>query len=257
MINALTAIVPDKACTFSERQDFWRTKLFEREFPDWLIDFVLGMDMNWSVIIRELFNGTVKIRASFKVGNAVCRTMLPRLTVMAFEESKSQTHREAIRLSLQLDGYDVSHEQIRPIDGPVSVEAEKSRLQAYLKDSKLGRQEIISKHLTDATDLFSQSKCHPAIGEARSALQAIIEETVVLAEAKFGKRSGGGTKSKIEFLEREKVFSADDHQAFLSAWGFLSSGNHPGLSSEEHGRIGTILCLEFSQILLIKCRALL
>jgi hypothetical protein len=116
---------------------------------------------------------------------------------------------------------------------------------------------VISKHLADAANLFSQGKYHPAIGEARSALQAIIEETVVLVEAKVGRRSGGGTKNQIEFLERETFLSTDDQVAFISAWAFLSSGNHPGLSSEDQGRIGTILCLEFSQILLIKCKALL
>jgi hypothetical protein len=264
VITALTAMAPHEAYTFSEVQDFWRTKLFENGFPDWLIDFALGRHMNWGVIIRELFNGTVKIRQRMtfgyvdnEVGYAVCHTMLPRLTVMAFDESKNQSIRNALRLSLQLDGFEVSQEKLRPIDGPVSAEDEKSRLLAFLRASKLGRQDVISEHMKSAEDLFSRSQYHPAIGEARSALQAIIEETVILAEAKFGRRSGSGTKNQIDFLARENIFSPDDQQAFLSAWAFLSSGNHPGLSSEEQGRIGTILCLEFSQILLIKCKALL
>jgi hypothetical protein len=67
-----------------------------------------------------------------------------------------------------------------------------------------------------------------------------------LKEGKVGRKSGGGFKNQIEFLEQENILSADDVQAFLAAWGFLCSGNHPGLSSEEQGRIGTILCLEFS-----------
>jgi len=176
---------------------------------------------------------------------------------MAFEESPTREDREGIRLSLQLDGFDVSKKQLRPIDGPVSAQEEKSRLLAFLRASKLSRQDVILKHLTGAEDLFGQGKYHPAIGEARSALQAIIEETVVLVEAKARRRSGGGTKNQVEFLERESILSADEGSAFLSAWGFLSSGNHPGMSSEEEGRIGTILCLEFSQILLVKCKSLL
>ena len=183
--------------------------------------------------------------------------MLPKLTVMAFEESTNQSIQDAIRLSLQLDGIEISNEQLRPIDGPVSIEEEKSRLLAVLKTSNLGRKEVISKHIKDAEDLFGQGKYHPAIGEARSGLQAIIGETVTLVEAKVGRNSGGGTKNQVEFLEREKFLSADDQLALLSAWGFLCSGNHPGLSSEEQGRIGTILSLEFSHILLIKCKALL
>lgn len=80
---------------------------------------------------------------------------------------------------------------------------------------------------------------------------------MVLLESRIPRRSGSGTKNKVDFLGKENILSTDEQAAFLSAWGFLSSGNHPGMSSEEEGRIGTILCLEFIQILLIKCRSLL
>jgi len=115
----------------------------------------------------------------------------------------------------------------------------------------------VYRHIRDAEDLFSDGKHHAAIGEARSALQAVIDEVVVLVESKTGRKSGGGTKNKTRFLEKESILSTDEQAAFLAAWGFLSSGNHPGLSSEEEGRIGTIPCLAFIQILLLKCKTLL
>jgi hypothetical protein len=257
VIKALTAMMPDDADTFPLMRDFWRTKLFERGLPSWLIDFVLAKGMNWSVVIPELFAGTVKTADHVPVSYALCHQMLRHLTVIAFEESKNRATKEAIRLSLQLDGFDVSKDKLRPIDGPVSVEEEKNRLLAYIEASKLGRQDVISKHISDAEDLFGQGKHHPAIGEARSALQAVIEESVILRESKTSGRSGGGTKNKLDFLEKEAILSSDEHAAFLAAWGFLCAGNHPGMSSEEEGRIGTILCLEFIQILLIKCKTLL
>ena len=146
---------------------------------------------------------------------------------------------------------------LKPIDGFTSVEKEKSRLLDQLKSSKLGRQDVIAKHIDEAEDLFGQGRNHPAIGEARSALQAVIEETVILQETKVNKRSGGGVKNQIDFLGQEGTLSTDEQKAFLSAWSFLCAGNHPGMSSEEEGRIGTILCLEFIQILLIKGKTLL
>ncbi len=254
-IPALKAMVPDDVFSFD--RDFWRTKLFEREFPEWLRDFVQDKGLNWSVIIPELFKGNIKTRDHYNMYRTQCHELLPKLTVMAVEETRDESARDAVLRSLQLDGYEVSNGQLRSIDGPVSAEEEKSRLLAFLKASKLGRQDVIAKHIKDTEDLFGQGKYHPAIGEARSALQALIEESVALMEVKAASKSGGGIKNQIEFLEREKFLSADDLQAFLSAWAFLSSGNHPGLSSEEQGRIGTILSLEFSQILLIKGRALL
>ncbi len=257
VIPALNAILPGDADTFPLMRDFWRAKLFEWGFPRWLLDEVLGRSINWSAIIPDLFEGEITTKGHVTVGHALCHQMLRRLTVLAFVESKSQSTKERIRLSLQLDGFDVSNQELKPIDGPVSVEEEKSRLLDNLRASKLGSQKVISTHIADAERLFNEGKHHAAIGEARSALQAVIDETAVLLESKIPRRSGGGTKHKIEFLEREHILSADEQQAFLSAWGFLSSGNHPGLSSEEEGRIGTILCLEFIQILLIKCKTLL
>lgn len=257
VIGALAEMVPPEADTFPLIRDFWSTKLFEWGFPEWLIEFARVRSMNWSVVVRELFAGRGSAVNNVPVGRDLCHQMLRRLTVMAYSESKNKRIREDIRLSLQLDGFDVGEQGLKSIDGPVSIEGEKSLLLDTLRASKLGRQDVISKHIEDAEDHFNQGKHHSAIGEARSALQAVIEETVLFAESKVSRRSGGGVKNQIEFLGREGFLTTDEQQAFLSAWAFLSSGNHPGLSSEEEGRIGSILCLEFIQILLIKCKILL
>jgi hypothetical protein len=257
VIAALTAMLPADADTFPLMRDFWRTKLFEWGFPDWLVHVVLKRSMNWSVIIPDLFFARATTADNIRIEGAMSSQMLRDLTVMAYTETQSRLDRDALRLALQLDGFDVSNKKLTPIDGPVSVEHEKTRLFKYLRVSKLGRQNLITKHIEDAEDHFSNAKHHSAIGEARSALQAVIEEIVVLVEAKTQKRSGSGTKNMIDFLEREKFFSSDEQLAFVAAWAFLSSGNHPGMPSEEEGRIGTILCLELIQILLIKCKNLL
>jgi hypothetical protein len=159
------------------------------------------------------------------------------------------------RLSPQLDGFDIDGSGLQGI-GITSVEQEKGRLISLLRSSKLGRQDLITKHISDAEDLFNQSRHHPAIGEARCALQAVIEETVVVLELKVGKKSGSGTKNKIDFLKNHGLLTSDEQSAYSSE-GFLSSGNHPGLSSEDEGRIGTIIFLEFIQILLLKGQSLL
>ena len=257
IITALTEMLPRDADTFPLMRDFWRTKLFELGFPDWLTDYFISRKMNWSLVIPDLFKGALTIRDGTVVGSVLCNAMLVRLTTTAYDESKDRSAKENIRRSLQLDGYEVGGGEINSIDGPVSVEEEKTRLLKDLKASRLNRRNVIGKHITDAEDLFTSGKHHPAIGEARSALQAVIEDTVDLLEAKSGNRSGGGTKNQIEFMERQRFLSPDEQAAFLSAWGFLSSGNHPGLSSDDEGRIGIILCLEFIQILLAKAKTLI
>jgi hypothetical protein len=39
----------------------------------------------------------------------------------------------------------------------------------------------------------------------------------------------------IDFLMQEEFLSADEQLAYRSAWEFLNSGNHSGLSSEDEG----------------------
>jgi hypothetical protein len=257
VIVALSEMVPREADTFPLMRDFWRTKLFELGFPDWLTDHFISRGMNWSVVIPDLFKASVKTKDGVPVASVLCNAMLLRLTIIAHDESKSRAAQENLRLSLQLDGYEVAGGKVTSIDGPVSVEEEKSRLLRDLKASRLARQDVISNHITDAETLFTEGKHHPAIGEGRSGFQAVIEDVVALLEAKTGNRSGSGIKNQIDFMARQSFLSLDEQSAFLSAWGFLCSGNHPGLSSEDEGRIGIILCLEFIQILLAKCKALL
>lgn len=250
-------MLPPDADTYPLMRDFWRTKLFEWGFPDWLVQMAIKRSLNWSMIIPDLFMGKATTVDGTKIPELLSEQALRRLTAMAFTECKDHTTQEGLRLSLQLDGFDVGEKELRPVGGPVSVEHEKSRLFEYLKASKLSRQDVISKHIEDAEEHFNNSKHHSAIGEARSALQAVIEETVVLVESKVQNRSGSGTKNKIDFLAKQDILSNDEQQAFIAAWAFLSSGNHPGLPSEDEGRIGTILCLELVQVLVIKCKNLL
>ncbi|HWW16890.1 MAG TPA: hypothetical protein VN310_19675 [Candidatus Dormibacteraeota bacterium] len=180
--------------------------------------------------------------------------MLKRLTSLAASESEDLVEKEQLRLSLLLDGFEVSRDEIVSIEGPISVTKEKSRLLTNLGASLFARKKVIAKHLEDAEDLFSEGKMHPAMSEARSAFQAGVEDTVALVESKVRRKAGGGLKNQVQFLAKEKFVSADEEQAFLAAWGFLSAGAHPGLPPDELGRIGLVLGLEFIQILLVKAK---
>jgi len=246
---------PEWADNYYEMGNFWRQKLFEWGFPAWLIQGAKERNFNWTFIVPDLFSGQFSTDAFGTVPRFSTESALRKFTALALSEVQEPRERESLRLALQLDGFEIENNELRPLDGPVSVEQEKSRLLASLRQSKLNRKNVISKHIEDAEDHFNQGKHHSAIGEARSALQAVIEETVKLVETATPNRSGSGTKNLIEFLEREHFLSNDEQQAFTAAWVFLSSGNHPGLPPEEDGRIGTILCLEFIQILLAKCRS--
>jgi hypothetical protein len=228
-------------------------------FPDWLIDEGLHRSFNWTTIIRNVYKGRFMKRTGsfFEIPPIIQDSMLKRLTAMAVHESEDTEEARQLRRSLQLDGFDVSAGNLVPIEGPISITEERSRLLTNLAASSLPRKDVIAKHLKDAEDLFAEGKMHPAMGQARSAFEAGVEDTVSLVEIKTNRKAGTGLKNQIQFLTKEGFIAADEEPAFLSAWGFLSAGAHPGLPPDEAGRVGLILCLEFTQVLIIKAENLL
>jgi hypothetical protein len=259
-MKALREIAAEDVDTDYLRHQFWQQMLFKWGFPPWLIDHAAEKRYDWTRIIRDLHSGKVAqwIKGMLQyVPQVLQESILIKLTAMAMEESDQSVDTEALRLSLLLDGFEMSQGKMLRAEGPVSVTKERSRLITDLEASSFARKRFISKHLEDAEDLFTEGKMHPAMAEARSAFQAGIEDTVSCVQLTVPRRSGGGLKNQIEFLSRESFFSSDEEQAFLAAWGFLCAGAHPGLPPDEVGRIGLILALEFTQVLLIKARTLL
>ena len=60
------------------------------------------------------------------------------------------------------------------------------------------------------------------------------------------------TANRIDYLESVGFLTADEKAAYRSGWGTLSAGSHPGVPEREQARIGLILALELSQLLLLK-----
>ena len=255
----LASLSPEYADTRHEIQEFWEQLLFEWGFPAWLIDHVIDRHFNWTTIIRDLYGDQViagRGNNSQFVPQAIQESMLKRLTAMAMTESDDTVERERLRLSLQLDGFEISERELATVQGPISIAKEKDLVLKNLAASSFARRDLVAKHLKDAQDHFSDGKTHSVMGESRSALQASVEDTVSLLEKKVARKSGSGLKNQIEFLAREKFISDDERQAFLAAWGFLSAGAHPGLPPDEIGRIALIFGLEFTHVLLLKVKNL-
>jgi hypothetical protein len=73
--------------------------------------------------------------------------MLKNLTAMAITESEDTEGVRQLRRSLQLDGFDVSNGKTVPMEGPISVTEEKSRLLTNLAASSFPRKDVIARHL--------------------------------------------------------------------------------------------------------------
>jgi hypothetical protein len=73
--------------------------------------------------------------------------MLNKLTAMALTESDNTADRERLRLSLQLDGFEISEGEFSAIQGPISISQEKDQLLISLAASPFARKDLIVKHL--------------------------------------------------------------------------------------------------------------
>lgn len=221
VMRVLGELVPEDANTYPLRRDFWKQLLFQWGFPNWLIEGAAGLGFDWTTIIRDLFEGRMKEQTgqytTYLIPQILQHSVLNKLTAMAITESEETEETHRLRRSLQLDGFDVSDGKTVPIEGPVSVTEEKSRLLANLAASSFARKDLIAKHLKDAEDLFSEGKMHPAMGQARSAFEAGVEDFVALVEINTNRKAGSGLKNQIQFLSKGGFISADEEQAFLSA----------------------------------------
>lgn len=165
---------------------------------------------------------------------------------------------ERVKNSLQLDGFQVDPNGPRLIalEGPISEAAEEDALNVLLRESGLPNTVTIRRHVADAQSLFVDTKHHPSLNESRNILQALVDEISAMTHQRGEHLIGlpGGTANRIKYLAEVGFFTADENSAFLSAWGALSAGSHPGVPDREEARIGLVLALEFGQLLLWKYR---
>lgn len=126
------------------------------------------------------------------------------------------------------------------LEGRVSHEEEQSRLEALLTQSGLPNIHIAKKHLNDAAEQYVDgTKDHSSLGESRTLLQSLIDLTSEQIQNSGRSVAGlpGGTADRLDYLEKNGLFTSDEKTAFGGAWGFLSAGSHPGLPPREQALI--------------------
>jgi hypothetical protein len=158
--------------------------------------------------------------------------------------------------SLQLEGLqaDARTLELRPLEGTVSAQVEEDGLRSLVRRAGLPNSAVILAHVTDAHDLFEDRRCHPSLNESRNLLQSLIDDINIATNATGGHALGlpGGTANRIHYLSDVGFLTADEQEAFHSAWAVLSAGSHSGVPEQDEAPIGLILALEFGQLLLLK-----
>lgn len=248
------------------RKNFWVELLYEHDFPNCVIERAEEYNFNFQRILRHLHDGQFLFPTGPN-GPAISGEMasseddvvawgngmlgkLAAILVCSLNPSE-------LRASLERDGYgvDCAKVDLIPLEGPVKIQEQDDVFRHLIQSVKFPHHNEILKHLTDATDLFSEvGKEHPGMNEARNFLQLLIDDISEETERVGGHSAGlpGGTKNRLEYLQKTGFFSGDELAAFGSAWGALSAGSHPGVPPRDEARIGLILAIEFGQLLVLK-----
>jgi hypothetical protein len=244
--------------------------LYEHDFPEWFVTVArVHYGFDWEQILVSLRNARFFYPGDFAHENAnvtgkylshedaleLGEVLIEHLAALSVTLGGQLS--EAVVNSLQLDGYQVDRQtlQLVPSEGPVSAQAEEDLVDTLLRLAGVANSATIRQHISDANGLFVQAKYHPSLNESRNILQALIDDISTETDRQGGHEAKlpGGTVNRIRYLSDVGFLTPDEKAAFESAWGALSAGSHPGVPEREEARIGLILALEFSQLLLLKC----
>ncbi len=261
--------VDEKLKGVDRRYKYWSRVLLEHDFPNWFVE-IAGRNyiFNWDFRIRELRSGQffsgewgpfVPERTLSKDEfPAAAEYFLERLAAVAVSRIAPDhaLNPEQLIRSVEQDGFSIDTRKLEliPSEGEVSPVEEESRLARLITEWGLPRAEVAKKHLSDATEQYLDgTKDHPSLNESRSLFQSIIDQICedISQSGLVEKGLPGGMKNRMDYLEEIGVWTNDERQMFGSAWGFLSAGGHPGLPPREQARIGLILAIEFSQVLIM------
>jgi hypothetical protein len=242
--------------------------LYEHDFPNWFVTHARShYTMDWGEILPAVRDGSFFFPHSYFAmpgtnitgqdlnpadAEILGEILLQRLAALA----STMPGGESAARSLELDGFQVNKKnlELTPAEMVVNEQEEEDRVSELVKKSGLSGATVILKHIRDARDLFVDGKDHSSIGEARSFIQALIDNISQETDQHGGHSIGypGGTANRLDYLRSVGFFTPDERTAVGASWGFLSAGSHPGLSSRDEARIGLILSLEFGVLLLAK-----
>jgi hypothetical protein len=251
----------------------WWKLLYQNDFEDWMVTHAgKTFGFAWLDVLVKLRNQSF----FYSYGNPYGGVVLPeipedhrsqlsnlgnyylsRLIALFLREATDPVYmfnRTRLLRSLELDGIstDLKNLQLLQNEGPISLDDERTELESLLEASGLPDRTTTKAHLKSASEHYLNGEDHSSLGESRTFFQSLLDQVTDGIGIESGKQVPAGTKNRAEFLMRAGFFTSDEESAFRAAWGFLSSGNHPGLPERVLARLGMVLALEFGQALLVK-----
>jgi len=251
---------------------YWSRLLYEYDFPEWFIEIAAPSHyFSWDETVRELrkrsffygSRGPILSASTLPIGKIpiIAEYFLGRLAAIAVCRIAPEfsLNSDSLVRSIENDGFMVNQRtaNLDPTEGEVSLKEEESGLALIIEQSGLSRKAEAQTHLRDAGEQYLDgTKDHASLNESRSHFQSLLdqicEEVDRSGQSPIGLPSN--LKGRFDYLETNGVWTNDQRMMFGAGWGFLSAGGHPGLPPREQARIGLLLSIEFSIVLISSWR---
>jgi hypothetical protein len=150
--------MPPPSSGYGELAVFWRTKLFTAEFPDWLTDFVIDCNYEWSLIIPRLYRADFATRDHSYVPQELCNQMLRQLFVLVLQECKDDKIKADLKSCLKADGF-IRPSQVANIPSPRVVTTSR----------------VVEDALAQAETLIGQHGAGSGLDRVHTAFHAYLE----------------------------------------------------------------------------------
>lgn len=163
----------------------------------------------------------------------------------------------AFKQSLQNDGYVPNRNQPATTEmSIVDIPAELSLLEQTIDRSRHDDKAALANYFTVARKEFDNGRWGPSMGEWRKFFGEILRGVWRFTRLNNGRAGALVEKPPIphtlNFLAEFGFFTKDEWNAYSSAWGFLSAGDHPGVGDRDLARLSITLAMTFGHACLEK-----
>jgi hypothetical protein len=247
-----------------------RTILYSHNFDRKLLDRFQFLDWNFAHILPALRDNSIwgsisNPRTAVQVAQAnqgrnetILRSLAEVLP--SLENWTESLHYGAFRAflsSLQMDGFTLSGGVLADADTEiVDIPAEVSAIEGSIAHSRHDHTQLLMHHLHTAQRQFAKAEWGPSAGEFRKFYEEILRGVwrfTLANNPKFlGRIEKPGFRDLMNWLQDSGFFTNDEKDAYGSAFGFLSLGNHPGLPDPYMARLCMILALTLGHACLQK-----
>jgi hypothetical protein len=166
---------------------------------------------------------------------------------------------DALRKSLELDGYEYKNSQLLASETDVlDVEEETGVLQSLFTSLSLQNRETAFHHLKLSEEHYLAGKWDDSISNSRKFFECVLQEVaaahsnlthkVALSESTYSR-----PVRVRDYLENEGLLETKEKEAVSSVYGLLShAGGHPYMAQNDQARLLRHLALTFSQFVMLR-----